>query len=594
MRLHAHIGKTRYEKDTFLANLLTDMYGKCGRVELARAVFDKLLDKDVYSWNAMIAAYVQNGHTEEALEVFQKMKQGSILPDKVTFATIINACASPALLDKGRLIHDEAVGIGCHLDLYVGTALINMYGKCGNLDNAYEVFEKLPDKTVISWTAMVGAYVEAGHDEAALGLFKRMQEEGVKPNKVTFLTALNACSSPDTLAEGKHIHSLIVECDLELDLVVGTTLVNMYGNCGSPYEARRMFDKMHDRNLVSWNAMIAAYAKSGLGEETFQLFCQMQQESLTLDSITIVNMLDVFASSKVALEEDLFIYLLSPECELELDVFVRTAIITTYARRGKLDDARHYFERMPFRNQISWNAMISAYAQSGYGRQALQFFQEMQQRGTKPDKISYTSILDACADLADLAEGKWIHDCITEAGDNEDIVIANALVHMYGRCGSPNDALRTFTAMSRRNLVTWGVLIAAHAHIGLGKSALEDLGQMQWEGVNPDAIALVSVLSACSHAGLVDEGCQYFYSIGMETVSTEQYGCLIDLLARAGQLDEVKFVLTRMRIKPDAVMCMTLLDACRMHGDTELGRFAMQHLLELDPNMASKYTDLRN
>ncbi|KAJ7514015.1 hypothetical protein O6H91_23G022500 [Diphasiastrum complanatum] len=471
------------------------MYGKCHSLEDARGIFDKLHNRDVVSWNAMIAAYGQHDRGNEAIQLFVKMIDEGLKPNEITFVSVVDACASTANLDRGKFVHALIIDSGLQPSIILGNALVNMYAKCGDLSETQIIFDKLLKKNVVSWTTLIGAYAQHGNKKNAIELLKKMQGEGVRPNKITYVSILEAFSSPVDLSEGKVIHSEIRNSGFQFDLVVDTALLNMYGKCGSPDDARRIFDDMRERD------------------------------------------------------------------------------------------------------EIAWNAMIAAYAHPGHGKNAIQIFYEMQKTGVKPTVVTYVSVLDACADVTALREGKMIHESIVDSGFDKEIVLGNALINMYAKCGSLQDARTVFDNMQSRDVFSWTSVIAAYAQHGHGHATLELFRQMLLGGWKPNEITFISVLSACNHGGLVDEGLYYFESMTAAyalSPTLEHYGCIIDLLGRAGWLDKAEDLLTKMPLEPDAVIWMSLLGSCRVHGDVERGKHIAKRLLELDFNHDAPHILLSN
>lgn len=488
--VHQHIIKSGCERDRFLCNLLVEMYGKCGALQEARAVFDKLNEPNVFSWTIIIAAYAQNGQCTEALQLFRQMQENGVKPNKHTFSTVLSICSCPAALPQGIDIHANAIQDGFESDVVIGTALVHMYGKCESVNNARIVFEKIRQHDVVSWNAMIAVYVQRKQGRDALLLFQRMQENGVKANKITFVSVLGGCNSPDCLAQGKIIHAKVVACGFASDIVVGNALIDMYGNCGNVDDAKSVFDSMYSRDLVSWTSMIGACSQHG--------------------------------NSQLALE----------------------------------------------------------------------LYEQMQCAGLRPNEITFVNVLTACANVGALAQGKVVHDNIIKAGFVSDVVVGTALVNMYGKCGSLTDARLVFDQMHGRDTVLWNAMVAIYAQHGHGEAALELLSQMQHEGVMLDEITFLNTLRACSRAGLVEKGCQYFVSMieDYNIIPTiEHCGCMVDIFGRAGLLKEAEDFINNMPFKPSAAVWESFLGACRTHADVERGQLAAQQVMELDPQTAVPY-----
>eukprot|EP01018_Ginkgo_biloba_P001708 Gb_40749 [translate_table: standard] len=669
------------ERNVISWNTMIAGYAQNGFVEEAMQFFRKSPERNVVSWNAMIAGYEQNGYGEKALKLFQQMKLTGVTANANTFASVLPACAELAALEQGKEIHEEIVESGFQSDVFLESALVGMYAKCesmenarkvfdnmnhrdvvswnamiagyaqnGRIDEAHKLFQNMPKRNVVSWNVMIAGYTQNGHGEKALELFKQMQRVGLKPNLKTFASVLPACAKLALLEEGKEIHEEIIRTGFQSDVFVESALVDMYAKCGSIDNAHNVFNKMHQRNVVSWNAMIAGYAQNGRIDGSWKLFQNMPERNVVSWNAMIAgcaqnghveealrlfhkmperNMVSWNAmitgyiqngfvddamklfqempeQSEVSWNAMIAGYAQNGEVDLALEFFQKmpernvaswNAIIMGFARNGYLDEALKLFQQMPEHTVASWNAMIAGYTQNGHGEEALNLFRQMQLAGVKPNSKTFTSVLPACAHLASLEQGKVIHEEIIISGFQSDIFVGSALVDMYAKCGNLENACTVFNKMHQQDAVLWNAMIAGYAMHGHGKEALKLFEQMKHSGTNPDRVTLVGILSACCHAGLVDEGLQYFncmreyYHIKL---TMEHYGCMVDLLGRAGLLDEAKDFISKMPIKPDATVWGCLLGACRIHHNIVLAENVAEQIFELDPENASPYVLLSN
>eukprot|EP01018_Ginkgo_biloba_P029405 Gb_03473 [translate_table: standard] len=594
--IHDDIVRFGFESDAFVVNSLITMYTKCGSVEIGRQLFDKMCNRNGVSWNAMIAGYAQNGHAEEALALFHQMQLEDMVPSTVTMVSVLQACADLRALQQGKWIHDYISKRGFESNIFVANSLIAMYAKCGSIEAARNVFYKMSKRDVISWNAMIDGYVQNGHDNEAFILFKQMQLGDVKPNSVTIVNVLSACSHLAALQEGMWVHEYIIRRGLESDVFVGNSLVAMYAKCGSIEIAHQLFDKMPEKNAVSWNAMITGYAQNGHANEALTLFYQMHQADMTSDAITMVSVLQACAHLG-ALQQGKWIHDYIIQSGLESDVFVGTALIDMYSKCGRTEVAHQVFQKMPTRDVVSWNAMIAGHTQSAHANEALILFHQMQLAGTGPNSVTIVSVLLACAHLAALQQGKRIHGYTIKSGLESNELVGTALIDMYAKCGSLEIARHYFDKMLNRNVVSWSAMIDGYGMHGFGDDALELFFQMQQTGMKPNHITFVSVLSACSHTGLVDEGWHYFDSMVQDyciAPRVEHYACMVDLLGRAGHLDEAQDFIEKMPLEPSACVWASLLGACRIHSNIELGERVAEHLFDLDPKNAGCYVLLSN
>eukprot|EP00249_Psilotum_nudum_P023046 c28733_g2_i1 orf=69-1232(+) len=290
-KVHSHIMKWGRKPNLFLGNILLNMYAHCGSVADARLVFDDMPQRNVVSWTTMISGYTRHGRSKEALELFWQMQEANVKPNQVTVVNALKACACLPSLKQGKSVHASIMKNGFESDIFVGSILIDMYAKCGSIERARQVFDRMPRRDVVSWTAMVTAHAQHRNGEESLRLFWEMEQEHVKPDPVTFVSILKVCSSLLALEQGKKIHAHIVKYRLQSNVFVGSALIDMYAKCGSILHARQVFDTMSRKNVVLWNGMISGYAQHGRGKDALQLVEKMKQEGLELDCITFSGIL---------------------------------------------------------------------------------------------------------------------------------------------------------------------------------------------------------------------------------------------------------------------------------------------------------------
>ncbi|KAJ7532326.1 hypothetical protein O6H91_14G083400 [Diphasiastrum complanatum] len=543
--IHAQIIQSGLESDLFAGSALVDMYIKCGSLGEAREVFDKLLDKDVVSWNVMIAGYAQKGHGLLALELFKQMEEEGMKPNSVTFLSILKACASMQSIDICKSIHKQIVNSGAASNIFVGNALVDMYAKCGYVDEAYRVFSNLLEKDIVSWNAMIHGYVMHGLPRQALELCGKMQEEEIKPNSATIVSILKACGSLKAITEGRLIHELLVEtCHLS-NVLVGSALVDMYCKCGGVLEARQVFDTLPAKNLVVWNTMITGYNQHGYHEQALQLFKELQEVGMGPDLITNASILKASANLD-DIDQVRLIHDQLQKTGAEMDISIGSTLINSYAKCGSLNEALHVFMSLSRASVPSWNAMIGAYVKHGLGGKAIALFEKMVKDRVEPDAVTFVSILKACGSIAAIDYGKLIHAKVREKGLDGNTFVGNALLDMYAKCGSLDEARRVFENLVEKDVVSWNTMISGYAQYGLGQQAIELFKKMHDQGLKADHATFVSVLSACSRTSLLDEGFQVFKSMVEEfgiVPTFHHHSCIVDLLSRAGNLYEAeKFI----------------------------------------------------
>eukprot|EP01018_Ginkgo_biloba_P023373 Gb_39406 [translate_table: standard] len=593
---HAHLLRAGLHQNIFIHTKLVTMYALCGSMDNARLLFNNTYKPNVYLWTAMISGYVRNGPCEEALKLYYQMQQEGVRPDKFVYSSIIKACADLSALQEGMDIHNDIVRNGFEADIFVGSSLVTMYAKCGSIVVARELFDRMPEKNVVLWSAMIAGYAQNGFANEALTLFNEMLCQDIEPDSVIMVNILPACAHLSALQQGRRIHGYIVKSGFESDVVVGTALVDMYAKCGNMDLARHLFDKISKRNVVSWNAIIAGYAQNGHANEAFTLFRQMQLLGVKPNSVTMASVIPACVHLP-ALQQGKQIHAYIIRRGFESDIVLGTATVDMYAKCGSILIARQLFDKISKRDVVAWSAMIAGYGRNGHASEVLTLFSEMQLQGIKPDSFSLVSILQACAHLSALQQGKRIHGFVIKSGCESDVIVGTALIDMYAKCGSIEIARQLFNKMSKRNVVSWNAMIMGYGMHGYGEDALALFSHMQQTGMMPDHVTFIGVLSACSHAGLVDEGFHYFDCMSQDyciTPKVEHYACMVDLLGRAGHLNEAHGFIKKMPLEPDAAVWGALLGACRIHCNIKLGEYVAERLFKLEPENAGWYVLLSN
>ncbi|KAJ9707795.1 hypothetical protein PVL29_000050 [Vitis rotundifolia] len=541
--------------------------------------------------------------------------------------TLLSNCKS---FQNLKQIHSQIIKTGLHNTQFALSKLIEFcaISPFGNLSYALLLFESIEQPNQFIWNTMIRGNSLSSSPLGAIDFYVRMLLCGIEPNSYTFPFLLKSCAKVGATHEGKQIHGHVLKLGLESDPFVHTSLINMYAQNGelgyaelvfsksslrdavsftaliTGYtlrgcldDARRLFEEIPVRDAVSWNAMIAGYAQSGRFEEALTFFQEMKRANVAPNESTMVTVLSACAQSG-SLELGNWVRSWIEDHGLGSNLRLVNALIDMYSKCGDLDKARDLFEGICEKDIISWNVMIGGYSHMNSYKEALALFRKMQQSNVEPNDVTFVSILPACAYLGALDLGKWIHAYI----DKKFLGLTNtslwtSLIDMYAKCGNIEAAKQVFAGMKPKSLGSWNAMISGLAMHGHANMALELFRQMRDEGFEPDDITFVGVLSACSHAGLVDLGRQCFSSMVEDydiSPKLQHYGCMIDLLGRAGLFDEAEALMKNMEMKPDGAIWGSLLGACRVHGNVELGEFAAKHLFELEPENPGAYVLLSN
>ncbi|XP_068333926.1 putative pentatricopeptide repeat-containing protein At1g68930 [Pyrus communis] len=552
-KLHCHIVKTVTNPETFLLNNLVTTYGKLGNLSYARHVFDQIPHRTLFSWNAILSVYSKSGHISEMQDIFNRM----------------------------------------------------------------------PSRDGVSWNSVISGHASCGFVAEAVRVYSLMLRDGPgNLNRITFSTMLVLSSSQGCVNLGRQLHGQIVKFGFESYVFVGSPLVDMYSKVGLILYAKRVFDSISERNVVMYNTLITGLLRSGLIEESECLFSEMPEkdsiswttmisglnqngaggkaldkfremrwQGLSMDQYTFGSVLTACGSLS-ALEEGKQVHAYIIRTDFIDNIFVGSALVDMYCKCRSIKSAETVFKRMSRKNVVSWTALLVGYGQNGYSEEAVRIFCDMQRSGVEPDDFTLGSVISSCANLASLEEGAQFHGQALASGLMSFVTVSNALVTLYGKCGSIEDSHRLFDEMKIRDEVSWTALVSGYAQFGKVYETIELFERMLAHGLKPDGVTFIGVLSACSRAGLVEKGHQYFESMVKEhgiTPIVDHYTCIIDLLSRAGRLEQAKSFINKMPIRPDAIGWATLLSSCRLHRNVEIGKWAAESLLELEPQNAASY-----
>lgn len=595
--LHAQVFKQGFERGKYVVSTVVDMYAKCGSLSEAQDVFDELMARDIVLWNTLISGYAEQGLVEEVLRCFEQMRMEGILPNSVTYVCTLKGCGRIGAFERGQDLHAQLVKEGLERDLVVCNALVDMYSKCDLLGEAYALFDEMPIRNVVSWTALLSGYAKHGLGEEALNCLNKMQLEGVSANEVTYIFCLKACSGLKAIGRGRKLHAEIAQEGFSVDPYVGSSLVDFYAKCGVLTEAQEVFDELTIRNIVSWNALISGYAEQMHSEEVLMCFEQMRQEGMSPDAVSFSCSLKACSSiGTIDGSRDLHAEIVKEG--LDVDPLVGNALIYMYAKCGLLAEAQQVFNHLSVPDVAAWTAFIGGYAEHGLDEEVIMSLENMQLEGICLDAVTVVCSLKGCGIIGAERRGRKIHSEVAKDGFDEDPSVGNALVTMYAKCGLLIDAEEMFEELPRRDIVSWNALIAGYACLGESRPVFKMFERMRDEGVWPDSITLLSVLTVCSHEGLVDEGQTFFQAaVNQEccmNLSTQHYNCMVDILGRAGQLDEAVAVVEGLPCQPNLVTWSTVLGACRKSGSIVHGRQAFELAMRFDENQAVPYVLMVN
>ncbi|KAL5547133.1 hypothetical protein UlMin_006820 [Ulmus minor] len=547
-----------------------------------------------------------------ASATFHTLSQRTHIPSHVynhPSALLLEHCTS---LKRLRQILPLIIKNGLYGELLFQTKLVSLFCNYGSLAEAARVFESIEDKLDVFYHTMLKGYAKNSFLEDAFSFFCRMRYDDVEPVVYNFTYLLKVLGDNSDIRRGKEIHGQLITSGFGLNLFAMTSVVNMYAKCRQIGDAHKMFDRMPERDLVSWNTIIAAHAQNGHAKMALDLFIQLQVEGQKPDSITIVTVIPAIADIKsLRIGKSIHGYVV--RAGFESLVNIETALIDMYSKCGSVGTSRLIFDRMTEKTVVTWNSMIDGYVQSEDPEEAMTMFQKMLDEGFEPTNVTVMEALHASADLGDIEKGmfihklldelnlgsdvQWIHGLVIRTCLDKNVFVMTALVDMYAKCGAIKTARKLFDAMDERHVTTWNAMIDGYGTHGLGKASVDLFNEMQKGMIKPNDITFLCVISACSHSGLVEEGLRVFTSMkkdyGLEP-AMDHYGAMVDLLGRAGRLDEAWDFIQKMPLEPGITVYGAMLGACKIHKNVELGEKAAMRIFELNPDDGGYHVLLSN
>ncbi|KAK4749340.1 hypothetical protein SAY87_026789 [Trapa incisa] len=603
--VHRHLRISGVRTDVILDNHILNMYGKCGSLEDSRKVFDEMPYRNVVSWTALIAGYSQNGKDAHALELYLEMLKSGVEPDDFTFGSAVKACSGLRDFNLGRQLHTHVLRSTFGSGLIAQNALIAMYTKFDRVDLAWDVFSHIGVKDLISWGSVIAGFSQLGHELEGLRHFKEMMDQGVfQPNEFIFGSTFSACSSLLEPEYGKQVHGLCIKFGFNKNNFSGSSLCDMYAKSGFMHSALAAFCQIEKPDLVSWNVIIAGLANHGNCDQALSFFIEMWHLNVIPDETTARYLLCGFTTPST-LNQGKQIHSYIVKMGFHKDVQVGNILLTMYAKSSNLQDAFNAFEEVTDnKNLVSWNAILCACMQHNEPMEVFRLFKLFLLSDMDPDYITLTTVIGAYAELASLEMATQIHCYTFKLGLVQDVSVSNGLIDMYTKCGSLEIARCLFDDIEVPDVFSWSTLIVGYAQFGFAQEALRIYSRMRSSGVKPDEVTFVGVLTACSHVGLVDEGWELYRTMEKEhgIVPTKEHNaCMIDLLSRAGCLQEARDFIQKLVHAPGIVVWKTLLAACKTYKDLDIGKWVAESILQLDPTNSAAlvllcriYTSLGN
>lgn len=590
--LHASAITHGSESQPSVQTALLSMYAKLGDVDSAKSIFSQIPNKNRLAWNSMVSGYVYNGLWELSLDLFCEMQFAGFDPDAVSIVSIVSACSKLEAILLGKSVHAFSLRRGFESNLNVSNAILAFYCGCSQFSSCSNLFHKMPIRSVVSWNTLISCCAHNREMEMAFALLYQMQVEGLEPDLVTLINILPCFSESKNLGQGKAIHCHAIKIGFDLDVSLVNALISMYCNCGDLDAGRLLFYFMPEKSVVTWNAMMTGLRLHNLQNEVMGLFDEMMKDNQRPDHVSLLNILPACYTQL----QGKSIHAFAIRTGIVQETPLLTSLMIMYARFDNLNSCLLLF-RMGKKEDVSlWNAIMSVYTQTNSAKMAITIFCDLHLMGLEPDNFTILSLISACVQLNSVNLANIVMAFLLRKGFDKNVIISNALIDLYARCGNISNARKLFDELNGKDTVSWTTMINGYGLHGDGKAALDLFLQMELSGIKPDGFTYSTILSACSHSGLAEQGRKIFNSMADHGISLGMvhYACMVDLLGRTGHLTEAYEMVKGLPFKPSTSLMESLLGACRIHGDVELGVKIGRSLSVLDPESSRPYVMLYN
>ncbi|XP_022956359.1 pentatricopeptide repeat-containing protein At4g13650-like isoform X2 [Cucurbita moschata] len=612
-QIHGHICKLGFTYDTFSMNNLVKMYCKCGFMCEGLKVFEEMPHRNVVSWSLIISGAAENGEFEVCLETFLDMMRDGLVPNEFTLGSVMKACADIGACRFGSSVHCLSWKLGIEQNVFVGGSTLSMYARLGDITSAKLVFEWMDKVDVGCWNAMIGGYTNCGHGLEALNAVSLLVSKGIKMDKFTIVSAIKACSIIQDLDSGKELHGFILRHRLTSTEAMNA-LIDMYFINGRKNSALKTFNSMQSRDIISWNTVFGGLSDENDAKETMDLFGKFMLEGMKPNHITFSSL---FRVCGVLLDCKLGFQFFSLAVHLGFldESSVVSSMLSMFAQCGLMEMVLSVFDSLVFKPISAWNQLILAYNLNSLDMEALRTFsslgveaneythsiiietacksenpwlcRQLHCASLKAGFGSNSSILNGCSSSAAYHQTKAIHSLAEKMGFGLHVHVASAIIDAYAKCGDIGSAQRAFEKSGESNdIIVYNSMIMAYAHHGLAWQAIQVFEKMRNANLQPSQATFASVISACAHFGLIEQGHSLFRTMKSEyniTPSRDNYGCLVDMLSRNGFLYDARYVIESMPFSPWPAILRSLLSGCRIYGNRELGQWTAEKLLSLAP-----------
>ncbi|KAG1365654.1 pentatricopeptide repeat-containing protein [Cocos nucifera] len=564
-QLHAQIIKLGFSKDIFSQNNLVVVYSKCEVLGHALKVFDEMAEKNLVSWTSMISGLVQNNEHDMGLELYIEMMRSGFYPNEFTLASVLSSCALIQAISFGHCIHSITLKLGLDRNPFVGSSLLLMYAKWGNIEAAEFVFECIGYRDLACWNAVVEGYALNGYGYDAMRIVTIMHQKGLIADQYTYISALKGCLTMGNLSFGRQIHCLIIQNEFENNTSVMNSLIVMYFRTGMKDSGVKVFGKTQEKDIVSWNTVISGFVQEEDEKQVVDLFSNMLLSGLKPNQVTL-SVIFRLCGAKDDLSLGLQFFCFACHLGYLNDVLVVNSLINMFSKCYVVESAYFLFSNLTTRNLVTWNEMIQGYNLNGYGLEALQLFHSMVELGIEADEFTYLNVLGAFQGNQKTCE--QIHTKVIKSGFDSCSFVCSSLINAYSSFGLVGTYFKIFQDFRTVDLVSWGTIISAFLKKGFCSEALSLVNSLRETGQKPDEFILGSAMNACANIALLNQT-KCVHSLVIKG-GYEKHFCVgsavIDAYAKCGDINSSKQAFDSVSRDDDAILFNTMISAYSHHG----------------------------
>ncbi|XP_061346025.1 pentatricopeptide repeat-containing protein At4g39530-like [Gastrolobium bilobum] len=594
LQIHGTLLRSGLERYKFAGSSLVYMYFNSGNgLGDACRVFHDLMERDLVAWNVMISGFAQVGDFSMVQRLFSEMWEiQGLKPDNSTLSSFLKCCSS---LEEVKQIHGLASKFGAEVDVVVGSALVDLYAKCGDLSSCRKIFDSMEEKDNFVWSSIISGYTINNRGEDAVHFFKDMCRQRLKLDQHVLSSTLKACVEIEDLNTGVQVHGQMIKNGHQKDCFVASVLLTLYASLGELMDAEKLFRRINDKDIVAWNSMILAHAQLEQGSgHSMQLLQEFRRTTfLQIQGATLIAVLKS-CENKSDLPAGRQIHSLILKSSVGHHTLVGNALVHMYSEGRQIGDAFRAFDDIVCKDDSSWSSIIGTYKQNGMESEALELCKDMLADGITFTSYSLPLCISACSQLSAIGVGEQLHVFAIKCGYNHDVYVGSSITDMYAKCGNMGESEKVFGEQIEPNEVIYNAMICGYAHHGKAQQAIEVFNKIEKKGLTPNHVTFLAVLSACSHAGYVEDT-SYFFTLMLHKYKikpeSEHYSCLVDAYGRAGRLEEAYQIVQK---DGSESAWRTLLSACRNHNNTKIGEKSAMKMIELNPSDHASYILLSN